>query len=59
MLEKGFKLDIENIYNLIENQRRQKTQNLMFSATIPDWVDKIARDFMDPTKKKINLISKS
>lgn len=31
----------------------------MFSATIPEWVDKIAREFMDPTKKKINLISKS
>lgn len=59
MLEKGFKLDIENIYNLIENQRKQKTQNLMFSATIPEWVDKISRQFMDQTKKKINLISKT
>ncbi len=31
----------------------------MFSATIPQWVDKIARDFMDQSKKKINLISKN
>lgn len=31
----------------------------MFSATIPEWVDKIAHDFMDKNKKKINLISKS
>ena len=31
----------------------------MFSATIPEWVDKISRQFMDQTKKKINLISKT
>lgn len=31
----------------------------MFSATIPEWVDKISREFMDNSKKKINLISKS
>jgi superfamily II DNA/RNA helicase len=58
MLEKGFKLDIEEIFSLIENQRKKKTQNLMFSATIPDWVDKISNQYMDSSKKKINLISK-
>jgi len=47
MLEKGFKLDIEEIFNLIQNQRKEKTQNLMFSATIPEWVDRISHDFMD------------
>ena len=31
----------------------------MFSATIPDWVDKISSQYMDKTKKRINLISKS
>ncbi len=59
MLEKGFKLDVEEIFRLIESQRQQKTQNLMFSATIPEWVDKISNQYMDKSKKKINLISKS
>jgi len=31
----------------------------MFSATIPDWVDKISRAFLDKDKKKINLINKN
>jgi superfamily II DNA/RNA helicase len=35
MLEKGFKLDIEQIFSAIKSQNDKKTQNLMFSATIP------------------------
>lgn len=31
----------------------------MFSATIPEWVDRISNEYMDKSKKKINLISKS
>lgn len=30
----------------------------MFSATIPEWVDKISNDILDKNKKKINLINK-
>jgi superfamily II DNA/RNA helicase len=59
MLEKGFKLDIEEIFSLIQKHTKQKTQNLMFSATIPDWVDKISSQYMDISMKKINLISRS
>lgn len=32
-----------------------KTQNLMFSATIPPWVSKIARNYLT-NMQKINLI---
>jgi ATP-dependent RNA helicase DDX21 len=56
MLEKGFKLEIEDIYQKIHEQRKQKTQNLMFSATIPEWVDKISREYLNKDKKRINLI---
>jgi ATP-dependent RNA helicase DDX21 len=43
MLQKGFKFDIEKIFELIQSQNKTKTQNIMFSATIPDWVEKIAK----------------
>jgi hypothetical protein len=28
----------------------------MFSATIPDWVDKISREYLSKDKKRVNLI---
>ena len=54
MLEKGFKLDVERIMEEVE-EAAGKTQNLMFSATIPGWVANIARKYLS-NMKKINLI---
>jgi len=54
MLEKGFKLDVERIMDEIEAQAG-KTQNMMFSATIPGWVAGIAKKYLK-NMKKINLI---
>ena len=59
MLEKGFKIEVENIFAKIEEVVNEKTQNLMFSATIPDWVDRISRSILSPNKKRINLIDSS
>ena len=53
MLEKGFKLDVERIMEEVE-EAAGKTQNLMFSATIPGWVANIARKYLS-NMKKINL----
>ena len=54
MLEKGFKLDIEKIMQEVE-AAAGKTQNLMFSATIPSWVANIAKRYLKDMKK-INMI---
>lgn len=54
MLEKGFKLDVERIMEEIK-QQAGKTQNMMFSATIPGWVASIAKKYL-VDMKKINLI---
>lgn len=35
MLKQGFKEDIEKIYKYITDNAPKKTQNLLFSATIP------------------------
>lgn len=33
-----------------------KTQNIMFSATIPSWVVKIAREYFDKDMQHVNMI---
>lgn len=45
MLEKGFKLDVEEIMEKVSSVAG-KTQNLMFSATIPSWVSTIAKKYL-------------
>jgi len=47
MLRQGFDEDIERIFQYIHKQLEQKTQNLLFSATIPTWVLEIARKYLD------------
>lgn len=47
MLKMGFKEDIEFIFSKIE----EKTQNLLFSATIPKTIEKLANDYLKDYKK--------
>jgi superfamily II DNA/RNA helicase len=39
MLKQGFQEDIEKIFAAIQEKRKKKTQNLLFSATFPSWVN--------------------
>ena len=59
MLEKGFKDDVEKIFEEIQAETSKKTQNLMFSATIPTWVTSIAKQYFASNMKRINLIGES
>lgn len=49
MLKQGFDEDIEQIFKFIDEHLKKKTQNLLFSATIPPWVLEIARKYLDPS----------
>ena len=42
MLRQGFKEDIEKIFGFIR-AKKVKTQNLLFSATIPEWIWNISK----------------
>ena len=46
MLNMGFQKDIERIFEAVEQQAPKKTQNLLFSATFPHWVEKIAQKYL-------------
>lgn len=56
MLKQGFKEDLEKIYKYITDNAPKKTQNLLFSATIPDWLKDISRTYQDEDCEYINLL---
>jgi superfamily II DNA/RNA helicase len=42
MLKQGFKQDIEKIMGFIRAKVPHKIQNLLFSATIPRWLEDLS-----------------
>ena len=59
MLKQGFQEDIERIFEYIEKNAPRKTQNLLFSATIPTWVVDLSRKYLSPDRKFVDLIKDS
>ncbi len=59
MLKQGFHEDIERIFKFVEKHSPKKTQNLLFSATIPTWVMDLSKKYLSPNKKYIDLIKDS
>ncbi|CAN8264689.1 unnamed protein product [Cochlearia groenlandica] len=54
MLRMGFVDDVELILGKVEDPK--KVQTLLFSATLPSWVQNIAARFLKPEKKTIDLV---
>ncbi|CAN8251916.1 unnamed protein product [Cochlearia groenlandica] len=54
MLRMGFVDDVELILGKVEDPK--KVQTLLFSATLPSWVQKISSKFLKPDKKTIDLV---
>lgn len=57
MLKQGFKEEIEKIYKYIVKHTQDKVQNLLFSATVPPWLQDISTKYQDKNRKYVNLIS--
>jgi superfamily II DNA/RNA helicase len=55
MLKLGFKEDVERIMNAVKEKAPPGIQVLLFSATIPIWVKKMAQEFLAPDFKTIDL----
>jgi ATP-dependent RNA helicase DDX21 len=58
MLKQGFQEDVEKILKFISQRSPIRTQKLLFSATVPKWVEELASKFMSKSKKLIDLIKK-
>ncbi|KAH6770831.1 DEAD box RNA helicase [Perilla frutescens var. hirtella] len=54
MLRMGFVEDVELILGKVEDA--SKVQTLLFSATLPAWIQKIAARFFKPDKKTADLV---
>lgn len=59
MLKQGFQEDIERIFDYIEKHSPRKTQNLLFSATIPSWVVDLSKKYLSSDRKYVDLIKDS
>ena len=55
MLKLGFKEDVDSILESIRRTCQNDIQLCLFSATIPGWVRSIARQYMKPGFKIIDL----
>jgi len=50
MLKQGFQEDIEKIFEFVHKHAPAKTQNLLFSATIPPWVVDLSKKYLSPDR---------
>jgi len=62
MLDMGFKESMDKVFEAITakkeglNDVEKDYQILLFSATLPSWVDEVARKYMSPGKVQIDLV---
>jgi len=55
MLKLGFKDDIDKIMEAVNEVREGEVQVGLFSATMPSWVRDIAKNFMKPNFRVVDL----
>ena len=56
MMKLGFKEDVEKIMLAIKEKAPKDIQVLLFSATVPPWVKRMAEEFLSPKFEMIDLI---
>lgn len=56
MLNMGFQEDIETIMSKVNGEVKEKPQFLLFSATIPDWLKGVAKQYLTKDYKTIDLV---
>ena len=57
MLKLGFQEDIEKIFEFVSKHGPKKTQNMLFSATIPSWVSEVSRKYLSSGKNTVTQIA--
>ena len=56
MLDMGFQQDIEQIMQEVGKQGESKPQFILFSATVPPWVQNVAKNHLDKEFKFVDLV---
>jgi ATP-dependent RNA helicase DDX21 len=57
MLNMGFQEEVELILAAIPKVNRENLQTLLFSATMPSWVQKVADKYIKPDHETIDLVA--
>lgn len=55
MLDMGFKEDVDWILDCVHETVVEQPQFLLFSATVPDWVKSMARDYLQEDWELVDL----
>ena len=55
MLNMGFKDDVDEIVDQVYRENENSPQFLLFSATVPDWIQDMASDYLKENWKMIDL----
>jgi ATP-dependent RNA helicase DDX21 len=56
MLNMGFQEDVEKVMSSITRDVKEKPQFMMFSATVPSWVKDVARKYLSPDYRMVDLV---
>ncbi|KAH9181405.1 hypothetical protein AeNC1_016619, partial [Aphanomyces euteiches] len=58
MLEMGFREDIQKVFQAMQAAKTSEhsIQTLLFSATIPAWVESVAKEYMSASREYVNLV---
>ena len=56
MLNMGFADDVEKILQSVDRSLTHPIQTLLFSATIPSWVQNVAKKYLKPDHKRVDLV---
>lgn len=56
MLKMGFKEDVDKILGHIRSKSNSVHQTLLFSATLPEWITNLSRNYLKPSHKVVNMI---
>jgi superfamily II DNA/RNA helicase len=56
MLKMGFKDDVDKILKYIRSKSNSVHQTLLFSATLPEWIMNLSKNYLKPDHKVVNMI---
>jgi len=56
MLKQGFQQDIQQIFKAVMKDNKKKPQVILFSATIPEWLNSISKQYQEKNCTVIDLV---
>ena len=52
----GFKEEVDKILRLIRNKSKNHIQTLLFSATLPEWIMSLSKNYLTKDHKVVTMV---